>query len=373
MPGLGHHALIDELPDEAIDAFAAAPGPRPARRCCWPSCASSAARSAAPAPGAGALAKLDAGFVMFRRSACRWRPARRTRSTPISIGSTTRCARGRRRRLPQLRRSPCDVDAILPAEICARLREVKDRWDPDGVIRANHMPASGAEAERVADRRDASAAAGRGAASQRMSPSPRTASASIPSSSIRRQASGSSCAAARVAANSRRRSSAVASARRLPSARPAASSRSIATVVRASARSTSGCSETRRHRLAEHVVGGLALGEAPTAPRSARGHGPVAARERQLASPSIASSGARRRAPRAARAWTETAGRRCRRPRPRPRRSPASARRGRRARTPRRRRAAASRACPRRRAPTSTLARRVAVSFGGTGMLIPLL
>jgi hypothetical protein len=33
---------------------------------------------------------------------------------------------------------PCDVDAILPPETCSRLREVKDRWDPDGMIVANH-------------------------------------------------------------------------------------------------------------------------------------------------------------------------------------------------------------------------------------------
>ena len=33
---------------------------------------------------------------------------------------------------------PCDVDAILDAETCARLGEVKRRWDPDGMIVANH-------------------------------------------------------------------------------------------------------------------------------------------------------------------------------------------------------------------------------------------
>jgi hypothetical protein len=32
----------------------------------------------------------------------------------------------------------CDVDAILPPATCARLREIKRRWDPSGVIRANH-------------------------------------------------------------------------------------------------------------------------------------------------------------------------------------------------------------------------------------------
>jgi hypothetical protein len=33
---------------------------------------------------------------------------------------------------------PCDLDAILPAETCRRLVEIKRRRDPDGVIVANH-------------------------------------------------------------------------------------------------------------------------------------------------------------------------------------------------------------------------------------------
>jgi hypothetical protein len=33
---------------------------------------------------------------------------------------------------------PCDVDEILPAGTCARLRHVKAKWDRDGVIRSNH-------------------------------------------------------------------------------------------------------------------------------------------------------------------------------------------------------------------------------------------
>jgi hypothetical protein len=36
---------------------------------------------------------------------------------------------------------PCDVDAILPPEVCERLAEVKRHWDPDGLIRANHAVA----------------------------------------------------------------------------------------------------------------------------------------------------------------------------------------------------------------------------------------
>ena len=32
-----------------------------------------------------------------------------------------------------------DVDAILPAETCARLAVIKQRRDPTGIIQANHM------------------------------------------------------------------------------------------------------------------------------------------------------------------------------------------------------------------------------------------
>ena len=50
----------------------------------------------------------------------------------------TNAVLGRGQRLLQLRRAACDVDALLPPETCTRLREVKGRWDPDGMIVANH-------------------------------------------------------------------------------------------------------------------------------------------------------------------------------------------------------------------------------------------
>jgi hypothetical protein len=38
----------------------------------------------------------------------------------------------------------CDVDAILPPDVCDRLAEVKRKWDPDGRIVANHQVSLGA-------------------------------------------------------------------------------------------------------------------------------------------------------------------------------------------------------------------------------------
>ena len=34
-----------------------------------------------------------------------------------------------------------DVDALLPAETCKRLAQVKRNWDPDDLILANHAVA----------------------------------------------------------------------------------------------------------------------------------------------------------------------------------------------------------------------------------------
>jgi hypothetical protein len=39
---------------------------------------------------------------------------------------------------------PCDVDALLPPDVCARLAEVKRRWDPDHRILANHAVSAAA-------------------------------------------------------------------------------------------------------------------------------------------------------------------------------------------------------------------------------------
>jgi hypothetical protein len=41
------------------------------------------------------------------------------------------------------RESSCDVDKILPADVCERLEQVKRRWDPDGRVVANHQVSLG--------------------------------------------------------------------------------------------------------------------------------------------------------------------------------------------------------------------------------------
>jgi len=138
VPGMGHHGVLRELSDEAIDAFVGAAGPESGSPLLLAELRHAGGALGRPAENGGALSKLDAAFVM------------------LGIGLPMGPGMGEaiERHLDQLHDTmqpwaseggyfnfaerPCDVDAILPQETCARLGEVKRRWDPDGMIQANH-------------------------------------------------------------------------------------------------------------------------------------------------------------------------------------------------------------------------------------------
>jgi FAD/FMN-containing dehydrogenase len=138
-PGIGHHALLSELPDEAIDAFVGAAGPDAGSSLLLAEMRQLGGAFAREAEGAGALAKLDGAFLL-NGIGVPMPPA-----TPERIGADLDRlveAMGPWQRDSQyfnFAERVCDVDAILPPEVCARLREVKRAWDPDGLIRANHV------------------------------------------------------------------------------------------------------------------------------------------------------------------------------------------------------------------------------------------
>jgi len=137
VPGLGHHKVIRELPDEAIETFSRLADPEGSLLLLAELRQLGGALGRADENG-GALTHLDAAFVM------------------LSIGlpmtpELGQAIEGHLDRLDQemapwaadggyfnFAERPCDADAILPADVCARLAEVKRRWDPDGTIVANH-------------------------------------------------------------------------------------------------------------------------------------------------------------------------------------------------------------------------------------------
>jgi hypothetical protein len=138
VPGLGHHALISALPDEAIDAFVGAVGPDAGSPLLLAELRHIGGALGRAGENAGALAKLDADFLMFG----------------IGMPMTPELGQAIDGYLDHLDQTmapwradggyfnfaerPCGIDAILPSDTHERLLEVKRRWDPDGLISANH-------------------------------------------------------------------------------------------------------------------------------------------------------------------------------------------------------------------------------------------
>ncbi|MDQ3720258.1 MAG: FAD-binding oxidoreductase [Actinomycetota bacterium] len=138
VPALGHHRLVRELTDEAIDALVGVVGPEAGSPLLLTELCHAGGALGRPAEGGGALSKLDTEFVMVG----------------IGVAMTPELGEALPGALDRLHDAlepwsaeggyfnfadrPCDVDELLPRETCERLADVKRRWDPDGLIRANH-------------------------------------------------------------------------------------------------------------------------------------------------------------------------------------------------------------------------------------------
>jgi FAD binding domain len=138
LPFLGDHALLSDLPDDAVDTFIEVAGPESGSPLLLAQLSHLGGALSRPAENAGALDKLDADWLMFGVG------------LPMSpqIGEAIQ---GHLDKLADSMRPwaaaggyfnfaerPCDIDAILPEATCERLLDVKRKWDPDGRIVANH-------------------------------------------------------------------------------------------------------------------------------------------------------------------------------------------------------------------------------------------
>ena len=142
VPGIGEGGLVGELSDEAIDAFVGLAGPDSGSPLLLTELRQLGGAMGRPAEDGGALTHLDAGYVMYSVGM----PMTPELGEAIprhleKIGETMRphAADGGYFNFTE---APCDVDAILPAEICNRLREVKAKYDPENRIVANHAVAA---------------------------------------------------------------------------------------------------------------------------------------------------------------------------------------------------------------------------------------
>lgn len=141
VPGIGDGVLVADLPDEAIEAFAGAAGPGSGSPLLLSELRHLGGALGRPADDGGALTHLEAGYVMYSVGL----PMTPQLGEAIT-GHIARLEEAMRPWLADgsyfnLTDRPCDVDAILPPEVCEQLAEVKRRWDPDGRILANHAVA----------------------------------------------------------------------------------------------------------------------------------------------------------------------------------------------------------------------------------------
>ena len=141
VPGRGHHRPLRQLPDEAIEAFVELAGPESGSPLLVAELRHVGGALGRPAAGAGALSHLDASYIMLG----------------IGVPMTHELGEAIEDRLERLgdamdpwaaaggyfnfSERPCNADAILPAEVCSRLAEVKGRRDPDHRIVGAHPAA----------------------------------------------------------------------------------------------------------------------------------------------------------------------------------------------------------------------------------------
>jgi len=138
VPGLGHHRVLRELPDEAIDAFVGLAGPGSGSPLLLTEIRQMGGALGRPDPDGGALSHLDSNWVMLG----------------IGLPMTPELGQAIEAHLDRFDETmepwtgdggyfnfaerPCDTNAILPPDVCTRLAEVKRTWDPDGRIVGNH-------------------------------------------------------------------------------------------------------------------------------------------------------------------------------------------------------------------------------------------
>jgi FAD/FMN-containing dehydrogenase len=138
VPGLGHHRVLRELSEGTVAAFTRMAGPDSGSPLLLTEIRQLGGALGRPDPDGGALDHLDAPFVLFGVGMLMAPEMRAPVEAHLDATAEAMEPWAADGGYFNFAERPCDADAILPADVCARLGEVKRRWDPDGMIVANH-------------------------------------------------------------------------------------------------------------------------------------------------------------------------------------------------------------------------------------------
>jgi hypothetical protein len=138
VPGFGHHRVLRELSDEAIDAWVATVGPGSGTPLLLSELRQLGGALGRPDPGGGALTHLDAGWVMYGVGMVMSPQMGEAVSAGLDAMDKAMEPWAGKGGYFNFSDRSCDTDAILPPDVCTRLGEVKRLWDPDSRIFGNH-------------------------------------------------------------------------------------------------------------------------------------------------------------------------------------------------------------------------------------------
>ena len=137
-PGTGDGMLIDQLPGEAIDAFAAAAGPGAAFPLLSVEMRHLGGEFARPRPGNGALACLDARYMLFAVSMTPVPELVAPVTAQVEAVKRALAPWGARQMYLNFSETQTPAAPFWTEQAYQRLRRIKANVDPDDIIRSNH-------------------------------------------------------------------------------------------------------------------------------------------------------------------------------------------------------------------------------------------
>jgi FAD/FMN-containing dehydrogenase len=143
VPGIGEGGLVKELSDEAIAAFVGLAGPGSGSPLLLSELRRLGGAFGRAAENPGALSHIDSDYVMYSVGMPMSPELAEAIPAHLERIEETMKPFGAEGAYFNFTEAPCDVDAILPPDVCDRLSEVKRKWDPDGRVVANHAVSLG--------------------------------------------------------------------------------------------------------------------------------------------------------------------------------------------------------------------------------------
>jgi FAD/FMN-containing dehydrogenase len=138
VPGITDQAMVDDLPQDAIDAFVEQAGPDARTALLMAELRHMGGAFARRGEGHGALSHIDAGYVVFAAGMVMDEQAAVAVERDSRELMEAMRPYGHGRSYSNFAERPVDAASFFPEETYRRLREVRSRVDPDGLMRANH-------------------------------------------------------------------------------------------------------------------------------------------------------------------------------------------------------------------------------------------